>query len=110
MGCSVDIVYLDFQKAFDRVPHTCLLSKLNSYGMTTLFPKTKWLTLPEMPVSVEGVANLLHNLKPHKATGPSGIPVYFLKKTVTWDCTNLNSNLLILFAPVEWNPQMSFQF
>jgi len=31
-------------------------------------------------VSVEGVANLLHNIKPHKATGPDGIPAYFLKE------------------------------
>jgi len=30
-------------------------------------------------VSVKGVANLLHNLKPHKATGPDSIPAYFLK-------------------------------
>ena len=29
---------------------------------------------------VDGVANLLHNLNPHKATGPDGIPAYFLKE------------------------------
>jgi len=33
MGCSVDILYLDFQKAFDWVPHRCLFSKLSSYGI-----------------------------------------------------------------------------
>ena len=33
-----------------------------------------------MSVSVEEVANLLHQLKPHKAIGPDGIPVYFLKE------------------------------
>lgn len=27
-GANVDVVYLDFQKAFDKVPHKCLLSKL----------------------------------------------------------------------------------
>ena len=32
-GKSVDVIYLDFQKAFDRVPHNRLLSKLRSYGI-----------------------------------------------------------------------------
>jgi len=30
----VDIIYFDFAKAFDSVPHTCLLTKLKSYGLT----------------------------------------------------------------------------
>jgi len=32
-GESVDIIYLDFKKAFDSVPHKRLLSKLKSYGI-----------------------------------------------------------------------------
>ena len=31
-GHSVDIIYLDFQKAFDAVPHKRLLAKLQSHG------------------------------------------------------------------------------
>ena len=29
----VDIIYLDFQKAFDKVPHKRLLKKLESHGI-----------------------------------------------------------------------------
>ena len=30
---NIDVVYLDFQKAFDKVPHKCLLAKLKAYGL-----------------------------------------------------------------------------
>ena len=33
-GDVVDLVYLDFQKAFDKVPHERLLLKLKAYGIT----------------------------------------------------------------------------
>ena len=32
-GSPVDVIYLDFQKAFDKVPHQRLLHKLKSHGM-----------------------------------------------------------------------------
>lgn len=32
-GIGVDVAYLDFQKAFDSVPHQRLLRKVNSYGI-----------------------------------------------------------------------------
>ena len=32
-GKQVDLVILDFSKAFDRVPHQCLLPKINHYGI-----------------------------------------------------------------------------
>ena len=32
-GNDIDVVYLDFQKAFDKVPHKRLLAKLKAYGL-----------------------------------------------------------------------------
>ena len=32
-GRVVDVIYFDFQKAFDMVPHKKLLSKINSFGI-----------------------------------------------------------------------------
>jgi hypothetical protein len=40
-GGSVDIIYLDFAKAFDTVPHKRLLGKLRSYGITD--PILSWI-------------------------------------------------------------------
>ena len=34
-GDSIDTVYLDFTKAFDKVPHHRLMSKLNAIGINT---------------------------------------------------------------------------
>ena len=31
-GC-IDVIYMDFKKAFDKVPHLHLLVKLQSYGI-----------------------------------------------------------------------------
>ena len=34
LGRPVDVVYLDFQKAFDKFPRLRLLNKIKAYGVT----------------------------------------------------------------------------
>ena len=36
-GYQVDVIYTDFEKAFDKVPHKRLLNKLKSYGITDVY-------------------------------------------------------------------------
>ena len=40
-GVSVDVIYLDFAKAFDKVPHARLLKKLEAHGIEGHF--TRWI-------------------------------------------------------------------
>ena len=32
-GENIDVIYLDFAKAFDKVPHRRLLAKVEGYGI-----------------------------------------------------------------------------
>ena len=45
-GRAVDIIYLDFQKAFDKVPHKKLINKLESHGIRGHIPHwiSEWLS------------------------------------------------------------------
>ena len=65
-----------------------------------------FLEISPISISVDGVANLLQNLNPHKATGPDGIPAYLLK-----ECSNEIAPILTLIfqcsmqqgsMPDEW--------
>jgi len=48
IGSQIDVIYTDFEKAFDKVPHARLVSKLKSYGITKtlidwISPNSTWL-------------------------------------------------------------------
>ena len=55
-GNAVDIVYLDFSKAFDKVPHDILVSKLVKIGLDKVTIKwiCNWLTTRTQRVLING--------------------------------------------------------
>ena len=67
----MDVVYLDFQKAFDKVPHQRLLIKLRAYGIgeSMISWIQAWLTDRRHRVIVEGK---ISNWKPVLSGVPQG--------------------------------------
>ena len=55
-GSPVDVIYLDFQKAFDKVPHQRLILNLKSHGMGNSIINwiEQWLTDRKQMVVVDG--------------------------------------------------------
>ena len=55
-GSPVDVIYLDFKKAFDKVPHQRLILKLKSHGMGNSIINwiEQWLTYRKQRVVVDG--------------------------------------------------------
>ena len=55
-GSPVDVIYLDFQKAFDKVPHQRLILKLKSHGMGNSIINwiEQWLNDRRQMVVVDG--------------------------------------------------------
>ena len=55
-GSPVDVIYLDFQKAFDKVPHQRLILKLKSHGMGNSIINSieQWLNDRRHRVVVDG--------------------------------------------------------
>jgi len=56
-GDPVDVIYLDFQKAFDKVPHRRLLQKLRAHGITGSIINwiENWLADREQRVVINGI-------------------------------------------------------
>ena len=55
-GLPVDVIYLDFQKAFDKVPHQRLILKLKAHGMGNSIINwvEQWLTDRKQRIVVDG--------------------------------------------------------
>jgi len=59
-GKTVDVIYLDFSKAFDTVAHSILLVKLAAHGLDgcTLYWIKNWLNGRVQRVVVNGVKSI----------------------------------------------------
>ena len=68
-GGQCDVLFLDFSKAFDRVPHSRLLYKLNHYGIRG--PLLKWL---ESFLTNCSQHVILNNRSSHETNVISGVP------------------------------------
>ena len=81
-GSPVDVVYLEFQKAFDKVPHQRVLLKLKAYGIgnDVINWIQEWLTHRRQRVIVI-VDDEISNLKSVLSGVPQGSvlsPILFL--------------------------------
>ena len=94
---SVDVVYLDFKKAFDTVPHKRLLAKLEAHGVRQ--PLLGWikefLSGRLQEVMVNGSAS-------HRFHAGSGVPQHRAAAWVRFcSCITSTTSMLLLAPPYE---------
>ena len=77
-GSPVDVVYLDFQKAFDKVPHQRLILKLKSIGNDVINWIEKWLTHRRQRVIVDGEISNWKSVLSGVPQGSVLCPILFL--------------------------------
>ena len=68
-GLPVDVLYLDFSKAFDKVPHQRLISKLRAHGIGPEISRwiENWLTDRKQRVTIKGTQS-------PRTSDTSGVP------------------------------------
>ena len=79
-GEDVDVIYLDFAKAFDKVPHQRLLQKLSAYGIKGKVYNwiKRFLSNRKQRVVINGIYSEWRNVTSGIPLGSVLSPLFFL--------------------------------
>ena len=106
---QVDLILFDFSKAFNTVPHQCLLTKLAHYGIQGDAHRwiRPWLTLRTQPVVVDGeISSDFVRIKSGVPQGTVLGPLMFcsyindISKNLTSHITLFADDCIIMYRPI----------